>query len=965
MKKIMILPCIGFLWGMITTAETSPVTSEPAYPTVNDSIIIYFDATKGNQGLKDFAGPVYAHTGVLTDESISSSEWKYVVTNWGEDTPETQLSQVETNLWKLVIGYPRVYYNIPENVKVTHLAFVFRSSQQSGGGYLEGKDVDNKDIFLELYEPGITAQFITPTITESFQDPRREPLFMTDQDTLHILGTSVQLFTETVRTELFINGTSVSSVNHDTLSYTLIGGDYTDDLLQIDLIAEDMYQLRDTASFIVIKNPGLREAPRPEGLDAGITVGPYGQSVTFSLFAPYKDFVYLIGDFNDWMVLPEFEMFRDYISEDEVWYWITVPVDESKEYGFQYLIDGEIRIADPYTQKILDPWNDPYIPESVYPGLKPYPKGKTREIVSTFTTEMSPPFNWTDTAFVRPAREKLVIYELLIRDFLADHHYETLIDTLPYLKKLGVNAIELMPISEFEGNSSWGYNPSFYFAPDKYYGTDFALKRFINTCHLEGIAVIMDMVLNHSYGQSPMVRMYWNSAASRPSEENPWFNEVSPNPDYSWGFDFNHESPWTQAFVDSVLAFWIQEYHVDGYRLDFTKGFTNTAGDPGYDVSRINLIKRLGNVLWQKDSTAYLILEHWADNSEEQTLANEGFMLWGNVTHVYQEASMGYESDFSWGFYESRGWSEPRLVSYMESHDEERIMFKNLSWGKVSGDYSIQEINTALNRVKLISAFFYTIPGPKMLWQFGELGYDVSIDTPCRVCEKPIRWDYYHDAQRKNLFKTTAALIRLRLTNPLFYSGNTQVEMDTGGMVKTLTLTGSSMRSVIVGNFDVVEKTADVTFPRIGVWYDYFSGDSLILGNLAELIQPLTLAPGEFHIYTDKKQPLPEPGILTRLTEEMLLGRTFELFDNYPNPFNGMTRISFAVPMKDHFTLQVFDIKGRHVKTLYRGDLEAGIQTIHWDGTTESGQTAASGVYFYRIDNKKMGFLQGKMVYLK
>ena len=965
MKKIMILPCIGFLWGMITTAEASPVTSEPANPTVNDSIIIYFDATKGNQGLKDFAGPVYAHTGVLTDESISSSEWKYVVTNWGEDTPETQLSQVETNLWKLVIGYPRVYYNIPENVKVTHLAFVFRSSQQSGGGYLEGKDVDNKDIFLELYEPGITAQFITPTITESFQDPRREPLFMTDQDTLHILGTSVQLFTETVRTELFINGTSVSSVNHDTLSYTLIGGDYTDDLLQIDLIAEDMYQLRDTASFIVIKNPGLREAPRPEGLDAGITVGPYGQSVTFSLFAPYKDFVYLIGDFNDWMVLPEFEMFRDYISEDEVWYWITVPVDESKEYGFQYLIDGEIRIADPYTQKILDPWNDPYIPESVYPGLKPYPKGKTREIVSTFTTEMSPPFNWTDTAFVRPAREKLVIYELLIRDFLADHHYETLIDTLPYLKKLGVNAIELMPISEFEGNSSWGYNPSFYFAPDKYYGTDFALKRFINTCHLEGIAVIMDMVLNHSYGQSPMVRMYWNSAASRPSEENPWFNEVSPNPDYSWGFDFNHESPWTQAFVDSVLAFWIQEYHVDGYRLDFTKGFTNTAGDPGYDVSRINLIKRLGNVLWQKDSTAYLILEHWADNSEEQTLANEGFMLWGNVTHVYQEASMGYESDFSWGFYESRGWSEPRLVSYMESHDEERIMFKNLSWGKVSGDYSIQEINTALNRVKLISAFFYTIPGPKMLWQFGELGYDVSIDTPCRVCEKPIRWDYYHDAQRKNLFKTTAALIRLRLTNPLFYSGNTQVEMDTGGMVKTLTLTGSSMRSVIVGNFDVVEKTADVTFPRIGVWYDYFSGDSLILGNLAELIQPLTLAPGEFHIYTDKKQPLPEPGILTRLTEEMLLGRTFELFDNYPNPFNGMTRISFAVPMKDHFTLQVFDIKGRHVKTLYRGDLEAGIQTIHWDGTTESGQTAASGVYFYRIDNKKMGFLQGKMVYLK
>jgi hypothetical protein len=189
--------------------------------------------------------------------------------------------------------------------------------------------------------------------------------------------------------------------------------------------------------------------------------------------------------------------------------------------------------------------------------------------------------------------------------------------------------------------------------------------------------------------------------------------------------------------------------------------------------------------------------------------------------------------------------------------------------------------------------------------------------------------------------------------------------MDTGGMVKTLTLIGSSMRSVIVGNFDVVEKSAEVIFPRIGVWYDYFSGDSLIMENLAELNQSLTLAPGEFHIYTDKQQPLPEPGILTQLNEDAFLSQTFELFDNYPNPFNGITRIVFAVPVKDYFTLQVFDVKGRHIKTLYQGDLDAGIHTIHWDGTTESGQTAASGVYFYRIDHHEMRSLQGKMVYLK
>ncbi|NOZ04318.1 MAG: hypothetical protein GXO92_06915 [FCB group bacterium] len=101
-----------------------------------------------------------------------------------------------------------------------------------------------------------------------------------------------------------------------------------------------------------------------------------------------------------------------------------------------------------------------------------------------------------------------MIYELLVRDFIDRHDYQTLIDTLDYLEKLGINAIELMPINEFEGNSSWGYNPSFYFAPDKYYGTRQDLKLFIDECHRRGIAVIMDIVLNHTYGQSPLVSGY-------------------------------------------------------------------------------------------------------------------------------------------------------------------------------------------------------------------------------------------------------------------------------------------------------------------------------------------------------------------------------------------------------------------------------------------------------------------------
>jgi len=126
---------------------------------------------------------------------------------------------------------------------------------------------------------------------------------------------------------------------------------------------------------------------------------------------------------------------------------------------------------------------------------------------------------------------------LLVRDFVAAQNWQTVKDSVAYLKKLGVNAIEVMPFNEFEGNNSWGYNPDFYFAPDKAYGTETALKEFIDECHLQGIAVIMDMVMNHAFGSSPTVQMYWNSALNRPAANNPWHNGVAKHP-FNVGYKF-------------------------------------------------------------------------------------------------------------------------------------------------------------------------------------------------------------------------------------------------------------------------------------------------------------------------------------------------------------------------------------------------------------------------------------------
>ena len=111
---------------------------------------------------------------------------------------------------------------------------------------------------------------------------------------------------------------------------------------------------------------------------------------------------------------------------------------------------------------------------------------------------------------MRPDQRDLVIYELLIRDFSYRSDYQTVIDSLPHLKKLGINAIELMPIIEFDGLSSWGYAPTFFFACEKYYGPEEKLKELIDSCHSNGIAVIMDIVFNHAFQPNPWLRLYYD-----------------------------------------------------------------------------------------------------------------------------------------------------------------------------------------------------------------------------------------------------------------------------------------------------------------------------------------------------------------------------------------------------------------------------------------------------------------------
>jgi 1,4-alpha-glucan branching enzyme len=929
------------------------VTTQPEFPTETDSIVVFFDATQpGAEELLNYTGILYAHTGINTN----FGDWQHVIGTWGNNQTQPSLTRLGPNSYKLTVGYPRQFYSVVNPAEtIFELAMVFRSAN----GSLQTRP----DIFISLFEPGLNIVFRNPVVSIDFGDPLRSPAFVKQGSSVNIDVKVISIGTQLASLSLFVDGNQVGQTTSDSILFLFNYADYTPGPHNVSAIAIDTSGVADTSLIVMFVNPPMVNQAPPAGLEQGITYNS-AVSVTLILFGPYKEFVYLIGDFSDWKVETQYFLNRHETGSDEILWWITLnSVSPGTEYAFQYLVDGEIRIGDPYTKKVLDPWHDQFISNQTYPNLKPYPNGKTTEPVSLFQTDQSE-YQWQYPNFQKPDKEKLVIYELLLRDFLVEHDYQTLKDTLNYLKQLGVNAIELMPVMEFEGNISWGYNPSFHYALDKYYGTANAFKAFIDQAHGLGIAVIMDMVLNHAFGQSPMVRLYWDQQNNRPAANSPWFNTVPRHP-FNVGYDFNHESDATKYYVDRVNRQWLSEFKIDGFRFDLSKGFTqfNSGNDVNlwgqYDQSRIDILKRMSDSIWVNFPDAYVILEHFAVNTEETVLSNYGTMLWGNMNHEYNEATMGYTSNLTGATHLSRGWSDKHLVAYMESHDEERLMYKNLQFGNSSGNYNIRSLPIAIQRIKLAGAFYFTIPGPKMIWQFGELGYDYSINYPCmteacRLDPKPIRWDYFDDGNRRNLYKVLKALIDLRQYETFNSSTYTY---NLNSYLKRISISDSTMNVNIIGNFYVNQLNINPEFPSLGRWYDYFSGDSIFVTNSQTEIP---LQAGEFHIYTTVKLPTPEPGILLGVEsiDEQTLPTEYNLEQNYPNPFNPSTTIEFSIPVfSSNVVLSIYNVMGEKVAELFNKSFDVGSYQYNWNA-----ENLASGIYFYEL--KASDFLEVKKMIL-
>ncbi|MBK6901789.1 MAG: T9SS type A sorting domain-containing protein [Saprospirales bacterium] len=891
------------------TLQAQLIWSEPYFPKQDEPVTIYFNAQEGGGGLEGCNCNVYVHAGVLLQ---GENGWQNVQTTWGQANPDWQMTPIsgEDDMYSYDFT-PNItdYFNVATNDTVTALALVFRNAT----GSLVGKDVGEQDIFYTVYpdDLGLATKFLRPAGANN--------IFQVGE-TLSLWGVS----SENADLSLYENGNLLTQTTGTSITYELdisAPGNH-----EVKIVADNGVDISESTFYFAVPLILLPQ-DLPPGAELGINL--LGDtSMILALYAPGKETVFAIGTFSNWLPNTDFQMRQ---TTDGTTWWTKVDgLQAGETYTFQYFVDGQIRVADPYSTLVLDPSNDLYIPSVTYPDLPEYPAFLTTGYVSAVQPG-APEYEWAIEDFDRPDKTELTVYELLIRDFIARHDYTTLIDTLDYLQNLGINAIELMPVNEFEGNISWGYNPSFHMALDKYYGPINEFKRFVDTCHARGIAVILDVVYNHAFGQSPLAQLYFDG--NKPTPDNPWLNPDAKHP-YNVGYDFNHESPATKYFVKKVTEYWVEEFKIDGFRFDLSKGFTqvnnpdNVGAWGAYDASRIAIWKDYADAIWSVDPETYIILEHFADNNEEKELANYGMMLWANNHGAYTQTGKGFFGSLNDISYKARGFAEPHLVHYMESHDEERIMYSALQTGNQANPWhKVRDLEVALKRIELNSAFFYTVPGPKMLWQFGELGYDVNIDFNGRTGPKPIKWEYFTTEERRRLYDVISALTFLRNNFEVFHTEDFFLRVNNANpqnKVKSIQLSSPAMNVNVLGNFDVWDFSIVPYFQHTGTWYEYFSGDSLLVD---DALAPIMLTPSEYRLYSDVKLPAPPYGYLQTSGLRPEITDAFRL-QLSPNPSEGLLTAAFSLPQSMEGSLELYDLSGKRVQTLFEGKFSAGENVV-------------------------------------
>jgi 1,4-alpha-glucan branching enzyme len=958
MKKLILAYALIFLSQFSLKAQL--LSLDVAFPTDASTIVVTMDATKGSRGLLNHTTTdVYVHTGVITNLSTNNSDWKYVKFNQNFNLPNPQLqaTSLGNNKWSFTITNIRAFYGVPAGETIQKVSILFRS----GDGAKKQANIDGSDMYIQIYPAGaFAAKFTTPAMQPMF-NPIPEPIA---SNVTSVPYTAVS--NRTASLTITFNGANVASESSNTsIGGTILVTTTCEQSLTLTAV-EGSNTARDTISWFR-PQATYPTGARPAGIKEGITYQNNNTEAVFILNAPGKNRVSIIGDFNNWQQTCAGQM-----TKDGNFFWTRITgITPGQYYRYQYIVDDTIRIADPYAELVLDPFNDQYIPATTFPNMPAYPNGKTTGgIVGVIRSGET--FNWTDQAYQRPNKYNLNVYELLIRDFSAAQTYTQLKDTLGYLKRLGINCIELMPVNEFDGNNSWGYNPSYYFALDKAYGTKQAFKEFINEAHRQGIAVIIDAVLNHATGQSPLATMWWNKATSQPTADNPYMYTVGQHP-FNVYNDLKHPETIVRNLTKRFIEYWMTEYKLDGFRWDLSKGFTtqfysdvNLWGQ--YNQGRVDIWKEYNSHMQSVSPGSYCILEHLGSDDEEYELAANGMLLWGKMTSNFAENTLGFSNSnaiVSRAYWMYRGvWTnngdpgrvnfikdKPGLISYAESHDEERIMYTTRN-----NPTNVWNLQSALARTEAMTAIMFSIPGPKMIWQFGELGYDFSINycengtisSTCRTSPKPVRWDYWTNLSpnwRRRLYDANAAMMNLRLLRPNAFNTNAIVDnqSDLGtNLVKKVVINHPTLKMVTVANFNTSSAVATVTFPTTGTYYDYTRG-----GTFTSFGSPQTinLNSGEYRVLIDQNIA---GGVVTDVPDQVVNQDKFQV-SVFPNPVQSSAFVQYDLPQSGVVNIRLLNYQGQVMGAKNLGFQVKGKQVFELNRHRFTSTSLTPGSYVLQI----------------
>lgn len=467
-------------------------------------------------------------------------------------------------------------------------------------------------------------------------------------------------------------------------------------------------------------------------------------SIEFQLFAPYNRKAALIGSFSNWQDIP---MEKD----TQGYFHTTVDLDDG-QYQYKFRIQP---IEDSgQTDKWIDV-NDPYITEidgKTGNGVLHIKEGQ--RIIDTYV--------WKHNDQPLPQNHELVIYELLVSDFFYSKdethklgQYQDVIEKLDYLKDLGINAIELLPVNEAPGDYNWGYIPSYFFAPQPNYGSTEDLKQLIDECHARGIRVILDQLYNHSSDESPLFHI----------DRNYWYYSGRHHPDADpgdhWGPEFNYDhydenldlSP-AWKFMQDVLQFWIQEYRIDGIRYDALKELDNN--DLLYwmtaETRRLVGFKPFYNIAERIPEDPALL----SPNGPMDGCWHENF-YYQVVPHLVGEKfDMGELKKALDPTYQDYPKGLDKAVIYLCNHDQKRLILD-------LGNHGILD-DAAFGRAKLGAVLLMTAVGVPLIWMGEEFGE--STDINMNEKSQQLNWSLLENDRNRSLLDFYKGLILLRKNNP-------------------------------------------------------------------------------------------------------------------------------------------------------------------------------------------------------